>query len=198
MRVAQRAPLTQSNLAIQQWAPRTGGRTWAVVLAGGKGMRLRGLTRHMYGEDRPKQYAVLTGGTSLLRQTLDRVRLCIPSERTVVVTMAGQGGYMRTELRHEPRPPHVLEQPTDRGTAAAILLAAHWIQPRDPQPSIVVLPPGHFVSDDGVFMDRGAEALEAIACHPDQIVLLGAEPREPETDYGWNRLGAGLLGRGGG
>jgi mannose-1-phosphate guanylyltransferase len=96
-------------------------------------MRLRGLTRHVYGEDRPKQYAVLTGGTSLLRQTLDRVRLCIPPERTVVVTMAGHGGYLRAELRHEPRPPHVLEQPMDRGTAAAILLAAHWIQARDPE-----------------------------------------------------------------
>lgn len=188
-----RARMTQSNVTIQQWAPRIGGQAWAVVLAGGKGMRLRSLTRHVYGEDRPKQYAVLTGGKSLLKQTLDRVRLCVPPERTVVVTMAGQGGYMRAELRHEPRPPHVLEQPTDRGTAAAILLAAHWIQARDPEASMMVLPSDHFVSDDGVFMDRVAEALEAIACHPDQIVLLGAEPREPETDYGWIELGAQLM-----
>jgi Mannose-1-phosphate guanylyltransferase len=192
MRVAMGAPMTQSNVTIQQWAPRIGGQAWAVVLAGGKGMRLRGLTRHVYGEDRPKQYAVLTGGTSLLRQTLDRVRLCIPPERTVVVSMAGQGGYMRAELRHEPRPPHVLEQPTDRGTAAAILLAAHWIQARDPEASMMVLPSDHFVSDDGMFMDRVAGALEAIACHPEQIVLLGAEPSEPETDYGWIELGERL------
>lgn len=192
MRVAMGASMTQSNETIQQWAPRIGGQAWAVVLAGGKGMRLRGLTRHVYGEDRPKQYAVLTGGTSLLRQTLDRVRLCIPPERTVVVTMAGQGGYMRAELRHEPRPPHVLEQPTDRGTAAAILLAAHWIQARDPEASMMVLPSDHFVSDDGMFMDRVAGALEAIACHPEQIVLLGAEPSEPETDYGWIELGERL------
>jgi mannose-1-phosphate guanylyltransferase len=187
-----RAHMTQSNAAIQQWAPRIGGQAWAVVLAGGKGMRLRSLTRHVYGEDRPKQYAVLTGGKSLLKQTLDRVRLCVPPERTVVVTMAGQGGYMRAELRHEPRPPHVLEQPTDRGTAAAILLAAHWIQARDPEASMMVLPSDHFVSDDGIFMERVAEALDAIACHPDQIVLLGAEPREPETDYGWIELGPRL------
>src|SRR6267378_6412690 len=73
--------------------------TWAVVLAGGKGTRLSGLTRHVYGEDRPKQYAVFTGGKSLLRQTLDRVRLRVPPERTVVVTMAGQGAYLRAELR---------------------------------------------------------------------------------------------------
>ena len=125
-----------------------------------------------------------------MKQTLDRGHLCVPPERTVVVTMAGQGSYMRAELRHEPRPPHVLEQPTDRGTAAAILLAAHWIQARDPEASMMVLPSDHFVSDDGIFMERVAEALDAIACHPDQIVLLGAEPREPETDYGWIELGA--------
>ena len=48
---------------------------WAVVLAGGKGVRLRGLTRHVYGEDRPKQYIALTGGKSLLRQTLAAIKL---------------------------------------------------------------------------------------------------------------------------
>ena len=56
---------------------------WAVVLAGGKGVRLSGLTRHVYGEDRPKQYAALTGGKSLLRQTLER-SACVsrPDERS--------------------------------------------------------------------------------------------------------------------
>ena len=60
--------------------------TWAVVLARGQGVRLRGLTRHVYGEERPKQYAALTGCKSLLRQTLERVSLRIPSRRTVLVT----------------------------------------------------------------------------------------------------------------
>ena len=75
--------------------------TWAVVLAGGAGIRLRDLTRHIYGEDRPKQYAALTGGTSFLRQTLARIRLRFPPERTVVMTMAGQTRYLAAELRNE-------------------------------------------------------------------------------------------------
>jgi mannose-1-phosphate guanylyltransferase len=106
---------------------------WAVVLAGGKGTRLSGLTRHVYGEDRPKQYAALTGGKSLLRQTLERVGVLIPPDRTVVVSMAGQGSYMTAELRHESPALHVLDQPRDRGTAAAVLLATHWILARDPR-----------------------------------------------------------------
>jgi hypothetical protein len=49
------------------------GSLWAIVLAGGEGMRLRALTRRLYGDDRPKQYAALVGAGSLLRQTLDRL-----------------------------------------------------------------------------------------------------------------------------
>ena len=168
---------------------------WAVVLAGGEGMRLRGLTRHVYGEDRPKHYVVLTGGKSLLRQTLDRVRLRFPAERTVVVTMAGQASYMTAELRNLSPSPYVLQQPKDRGTAAAILLAAHWIVARDPEAVMVVLPSDHFVTDDGPFMDRVAEIVEAIGGRSEQIVLLGAEPSEPAIDYGWIELGEPLPGR---
>jgi mannose-1-phosphate guanylyltransferase len=162
---------------------------WAVVLAGGKGLRLVGLTRRLYGEDRPKQYAVLTGRKSLLGQTLDRVGLLIPPRRTVVVTMAGQGSYMTAELRHESPLPHVLEQPKDRGTAAAVLLAAHRVLAQDPKAVLVVLPSDHFVADDEFFMAHVAEAVEFLEHRPDRIVLLGAEPTEPETDYGWIELG---------
>jgi mannose-1-phosphate guanylyltransferase len=162
---------------------------WGVVLAGGKGMRLRGLTRHLYGEDRPKQYAVLTGRKSLLRQTLDRLSLLLPPERTVVVSMAGQGSYMTAELHHESPTPHVLEQPKDRGTAAAVLLAAHRILALDPHAVLVVLPSDHFVTDDEAFMAHVAGLVEFLERCPDRIVLLGAEPSEPETDYGWIELG---------
>ena len=43
------------------------GNLWAIVLAGGEGVRLRSLTRRLYGDDRPKQYAALVGARSLGR-----------------------------------------------------------------------------------------------------------------------------------
>ena len=41
---------------------------WAVVLAGGRGRRLASLTRELYGEERPKQFAALIGKQSLLQR----------------------------------------------------------------------------------------------------------------------------------
>ena len=172
------------------------GHVWAVVLAGGQGIRLRELTRHVYGDDRPKQYAVLTGSKSLLRQTLDRVSRLVPRQQIAVVTMAGHSAYVTAELKHETPTPHVIEQPRDRGTAAAVLLAAHWILARDPAAMMVVLPSDHFVGEDEACMGHVGDALGFLSRQGDRIVLLGAEPSEPETDYGWIELGEPLPGPG--
>ena len=169
---------------------------WAVVLAGGQGMRLRGLIQQVYGEERPKQFAVLTGTRSLLGQTLDRAGLLMPGERTLVIGMAGQMGYMAAELRRSQTGPYVLEQSRDRGTGAAILLSAHWICAQDPEAIVVVLPSDHFVGDDEAFADHVAAALDAVERMPERIVLLGARPTAPETEYGWIEAGDPLSGSG--
>ena len=111
---------------------------WAIVLAGGEGTRLRSVTRWLYGQERPKQYAVLSGTRSLLRQTLDRVARLVPPRRTVVVTLASHARYLAAELADLPEVT-VLAQPRDRGTAAGVLLPAHWIHARDPRATVVVL-----------------------------------------------------------
>jgi len=91
------------------------GRVWAVVLAGGEGVRLRPLVRQAIGDDRPKQYAPLLGPVSLLRQTLDRVTLLIPAQHIVVVSLPHHARYLASELAGLPGP-SVLFQPHDRGT----------------------------------------------------------------------------------
>ena len=160
------------------------GGLWAVVLAGGEGIRLRSVTRRLYGEDRPKQYAALVGARSLLRQTLDRVGLLIPPERTVVVTLASHARYVESELRGSQRP-HVLAQPYDRGTAAGVLLPAHWIRSRDADATVVVFPSDHFILEESAFMCHVAEIARAARYRPEPMILLGVEPTEPEWEYGW-------------
>lgn len=97
---------------------------WAVVLAGGEGMRLRPLVRQVLGDDRPKQYVRLLGSRTLLRKTLDRIALAIPRTRTLVVTVRRHAGYIAEEFAGAAQPT-VLAQPLDRGTAAGVLYPAH-------------------------------------------------------------------------
>ena len=164
------------------------GSLWAVVLAGGEGVRLRPLTRRLCGDERPKQYAALVGSRSLLRHTLDRVALVIPPERTVVATLRSHNGYVAAEFGGAAYP-WVLAQPEDRGTAAGVLYPAHWVARRDPAATVAVFPSDHFVLEESVFMVHVAQVAALVGRHPDWIVLLGAEPGEPETEYGWIESG---------
>ncbi len=164
---------------------------WAIVLAGGQGVRLRSLVRQAFGDDRPKQYARLLGPRSLLRQTLDRVSLAIPAERSVVVTMPQHAGYIAEEFAIGPHP-HVLMQPSDRGTAAGVLYPAHRIAWQAPDATVAVFPSDHLVVGDASFMEHVAHIASWLDSHPDRVVLLGAQPTVPETEYGWIEPGESL------
>jgi len=157
---------------------------WAIVLAGGDGVRLRPLVSRIYGDGRPKQYAALLESRSLLHQTLDRVALLVSPGRTVVVAMQDHERYMAAELQGSSAP-HVLWQPQNRGTAAGVLLPAHWIHARDPRAVVTVFPSDHFVREEIAFMGYVAEVVKFVTRHPEWIVLLGVQPTEAETEYGW-------------
>jgi mannose-1-phosphate guanylyltransferase len=164
-------------------------RTWALILAGGEGVRLRPLIRQLYKEDLPKQYAVLTGDRSMLGHTLDRVARLVSPERTIVATMASHLRYLDRDLRSSQDGPHVLAQPQDRGTAAAILSAAHWIQARDPAATMMIFPSDHFVRDETTFIRHAAILSRFVERQPDWLVLLGVCPTGPEPDFGWIQPG---------
>ena len=166
-------------------------KTWAIVLAGGEGCRLRPLVRRLFGDERPKQYVPLLGPSSLLRQTLDRVGRLVPAERTVVVSQYDHAQYVDRDLS-DGSAPHVLLQPENRGTGTAIVYAAHMIRRIDPEATVAVFPSDHYIREEDTFLAHVAEVVRFVERHPELLILLGARPTSPEPEYGWVRPGPAI------
>jgi len=162
---------------------------WSIVLAGGEGLRLRRLIRRIYGEERPKQFAALTSEYSLLRETLDRTALLASCETTVIVVKAEHTHYLLEDVNGR-RMSHVLEQPSDRGTAAGILLPAYWVRARNPEAIVAVFPSDHLVAEAGRFMAHVAEVAAAVRANPGWAVLLGTRADRAEGECGWIEQGS--------
>ncbi len=162
---------------------------WAIVLAGGEGMRLRSLVKRVCGDERPKQYAALLGDRTLLAQTLDRVFRLVPPERTVVVCGRHHGRYLEGEWAGRRGVPHLLVQPEDRGTAAGVLYPAHWIAQRAPAARVAVFPSDHYVAEEDVLCAHVARLGSFVQARPERLVLATARPTSPEVEYGWIERG---------
>jgi len=158
--------------------------SWSIVLAGGTGTRMRSAIREWLGEDRPKQYCTFVGSRSMLQHTVDRASQLVGLERILTVVGPGQRAYLGG-ASGSPGAGRVLEQPVARGTGPGVFLAATYVAERDPHATVLIFPSDHFVHPEDRFV-RLAEAARAIVERaPHRLVLLGARPEGPETEYGW-------------
>jgi mannose-1-phosphate guanylyltransferase len=156
----------------------------AIILAGGDGSRLSYLTRHILGEETPKQFCPVLTDETLLEQTLRRVSLIVPSTRTVtVLTRRHERFYKQFTFNHGDT--NLAVQPTNRETAPAILFALVHLIKLGQRGTVAIFPSDHYVSDDLKFMSHVEAAATVVAGHPARIVLLGIPPDRPETQYGW-------------
>ncbi len=165
----------------------TGKRRWAIVLSGGEGERLRAMTERWLGTHRPKQYCTFVGSRTMLEHTLDRAVQLVGADR--VVTVIGRGH--RAFVDESTMPGKVIEQPVNLDTAPGILLGMAYVEAHEPGATTVIFPSDHFISPEERFIqhvDRAALLAERLT---DRLILLGAYPDRPETEFGWIEPGDG-------
>jgi len=156
----------------------------AIVLAGGRGRRLEAVTSRFEGYPVPKQYVRFDGTSSLLQQTLQRIRNLMVVSRTHVVIDASHVTRACSQVEVSDRL-RLVVQPGDRGTAAGVLLPLSTVLAEDPEAIVIVTPSDHGVTEEETYRVGISEALRAVGTGRTPIVLLGVEADSPSTDYGW-------------
>jgi mannose-1-phosphate guanylyltransferase len=157
---------------------------WAVILAGGDGTRLQPLTRLISGDARPKQFCPIFGGQSLLMDTRLRLQPVVARERTVFSVRKVHERFWMSDLSDVPRE-NILVQPSNRGTAVGITCAVMHILERDPEAVLCFFPADHYYDDEPAFRLAVEEMYEAAMKDRESVILMGAPPYYPETEYGW-------------
>lgn len=159
---------------------------WALVLAAGDGSRLRALTTQPCGTPVPKQYCSLSGGPSLVEDALARARTQVAAEQVCAIVAQQHHRWWSNIPALSALPqPNLIVQPSNRGTAIGILYSLVHILSQDPEAQVLMLPSDHYVAHESILQRSLAAAMEHVSRCPDQPVLLGLYPEEPDSELGY-------------
>jgi mannose-1-phosphate guanylyltransferase len=158
----------------------------AVILAGGAGTRLRPLS----SDENPKQFLKLFDGLSLIQLTWNRLRHILPPEAIYVSTNVQYADKSREHLPEMP-PDNVLTEPARRNTAPAIALCTFALEERLGPCTVSFLASDHYIGNEPEFVRVLSRAYDYAEAH-DTLMTIGIEPDEPNTGYGYLRLGEPL------
>jgi len=160
-------------------------------MSGGAGTRLW----PMSVKAMPKQYHALTGGKSMLAETLARVDgitsadllapsvICNTAHEALALAALDEAGHGEGTA--------ILE-PTGKNTAAAAALACHRALELDSDALVLLLAADHHITDPAAFHAAIAKAVPLAAAG--RLVTFGIEAERAETGYGYIHRGAPLEG----
>jgi len=157
---------------------------YAVIMAGGAGVRLWPLSR----KSRPKQLLHLFSGTSLLRQSYERVARMLPAEQIYIITAEEHLPAVSRELPELPEA-NLLGEPVGRDTANAVGLSAAVLAERDPDAVIGMFTADHIITPPDRFCDAVERGFRIAEGEPGVLVTLGIRPTRPDTNYGYVHRG---------
>lgn len=150
------------------------------------------LVQRWLGRSRPKQYCTFVGTRSMFQHTVDRASQLSSADIAVV---AARHHRVDVESRlHGRSIGKLLLQPANRDTAAGVFLPISYVGGRNPQATVVVHPSDHFIFQEHRFLDTVRHAIASVEGIPDRILLVGVQPDQLETEYGWIERGPALTG----
>jgi len=161
-----------------------------VILCGGAGSRLWPMSR----DDKPKQFHALSGGDSLLRNTLARMPQGVFGDVEFgaprVIGSAALAPLLEADLAGLGDIRIVLE-PAIRDTAAAIAAITALHEADAAGDLLLVVPSDALIEDHAAFRRAIGQAARTAAA-TDAIMLIGIAPTRPETQYGYIETGEPL------
>ncbi|HER25450.1 MAG TPA: mannose-1-phosphate guanylyltransferase [Candidatus Atribacteria bacterium] len=157
----------------------------AVLMAGGRGQRFWPHSRF----DTPKQLLSITGGNSMIRETVNRVLPLIDLSDIFISTTEDLFNSIKDALPEMDYLNYILE-PVGKDTAACVGLAAVILEHRykDPATTMITLPIDHIIKDCEKFLEVIKEAC-VLARETGNLITIGIKPSRPETGYGYIYVG---------
>lgn len=152
----------------------------AVVLAGGRGLRLWPESRRKH----PKQLCKFLNNKSMLDHTLDRL-VEAGSQQMLIITNDELLADIEQIINKRPDADkiEILSEPDGRNTAPAVGLALARYHSSHPDSIMGIFPADHHVLDTDSFCASISKAIQA--AEQDHIVTIGIEADRPETGYGY-------------
>jgi mannose-1-phosphate guanylyltransferase/mannose-6-phosphate isomerase len=163
----------------------------AIILAGGSGTRLWPLSRKNY----PKQFLKLSGGKSLLQQTVERLLGVVTPDDIIIITNSDYRFHVKSELDSLFDPSvlspitHMILEPESRNTAPAIALGVKYCLEKlacSKEEVLFISPCDHIIKPAEQFWEHVRQSEEM--AQKDYIVTFGIKPTRPETGYGYMKV----------
>jgi mannose-1-phosphate guanylyltransferase len=158
--------------------------TWAVVLAGGQGTRLRRMTTNRQGIVIPKQYCSLERSSCLLQDALTRAG-SVAMRSHICTVVAAQHRQWWTSAVTGLNESNVFVQAQNKGTALGILLALLMIEMRNPEAALTLLPADHYFRDEESIVRAMRVAGNLAGANTFSTYLLGTDPESPDPELGY-------------
>ncbi|AHV98663.1 mannose-1-phosphate guanylyltransferase [Paenibacillus sabinae] len=153
---------------------------YAVIMAGGAGLRLWPLSR----EQRPKQFISADGTGSMLQRTIERITELIPPDKCFVITNHNYADLTQEVLGNLIPRQNIILEPLRKNTGGCISYAALLLERRFRKGSVCFIPADSYVGNKQEYLKAIRLAFKECSSSS-TLTVIGVNPTYPAIGYGY-------------